>query len=377
MFNSVFFGLSSVLPLSAPSRQAMRILVLIITLLVGVTLQSYSQCQVYDCGGNVSGNPVWVSCSGGTYTLYIQSPNNFGALTINWGDGSANTTVASLISPAFVSHVYAAVIGNYTVTITEAGTGGCVITGLVVLEEPVNASMQIPLGGVTQICAPGTLFFTNTSTDVSSNTEFTWDFGDGSPIETYGDTNVNQTVSHTYLQGTVNCVTQVTLTAENYCSFGTPTSASFNPIQIFDLDEAEITASNIILCYPDTVVHFDNTTAKNCVAQGNTAQRFEYWNFGNYWGTGTDSIIDWVPFDPPAKPGYDIAYPGVGTYVVMMIDSNMCGPDTAFITVQITDPPTANFSMSTDTSCSGDPVNFTRLSIGGTNHLIDYGDGGG
>ena len=149
MFNSVFFGLSSVLSFSAPSRQAIRILVLIITSLIGVSLQSFSQCQVYDGGGAVSANPVWVSCSGGTYALYIQSPNNFGALTINWGDGSANTTVTSLISPAFVSHVYAAVIGNYTVTIVEAGTRGCVITGLVVLEEPVNASMQIPLGGVT------------------------------------------------------------------------------------------------------------------------------------------------------------------------------------------------------------------------------------
>ncbi|MDC1221905.1 hypothetical protein N8Z47_04480 [Salibacteraceae bacterium] len=87
--------------------------------------QGYSQCTVYDGQGNNSANPVWVSCSGGTYTLYIQSPNNFGALTINWGDGSANTTVASLISPAFISHTYAAVITNYTVTtsklITDSG----------------------------------------------------------------------------------------------------------------------------------------------------------------------------------------------------------------------------------------------------------------
>lgn len=76
-------------------------------------------------------------------------------MTINWGDGSANTTVASLISPAFISHTYAAVITNYTVTVTE--TNGCTITGLVVLEEPVNDSIQIPIGGVTQTCAPDVL----------------------------------------------------------------------------------------------------------------------------------------------------------------------------------------------------------------------------
>ena len=106
----------------------------------------------------------------------------------------------------------------------------------------------------------------------------------------------------------MNCVTTVTLSAQNYCSFGNPTVASFNPIQIFDLDDAAITADYTLLCYPDTVVHFTNSTAKNCVPQGNTAQRFEYWNFGDYWGQGIDSIIDWAPFDPPAKPGYNIAF---------------------------------------------------------------------
>ena len=114
----------------------------------------FAQCQVYNGQGNASTNPVWVSCSGGSYTLYIQSPNDFGGLTINWGDGTANTTVASLISPAYISHTYAANIANYTVTITESGAGGFVITGLVVMEEPVNASIQIPFGGVTQTCAP-------------------------------------------------------------------------------------------------------------------------------------------------------------------------------------------------------------------------------
>ena len=194
---------------------------------------------------------------------------------------------------------------------------------------------------------------------------------------TYGDSNAGQTISHTYEEGTVNCVTTVTLSAQNYCSFGNPTVASFNPIQIFDLDDAAITADYTLLCYPDTVVHFTNSTAKNCVPQGNTAQRFEYWNFGDYWGQGTDSIIDWAPFDPPAKPGYNIAFPGIGTYTIMMADSNMCGADTAFITIQITDAPIADFSMSTDSSCAGDPVGFVRLSTGANAHFIDYGDGGG
>lgn len=371
-----FDAYGSVLPLAPQRVDVMKHFLFCFSLVCLLTFEGFSQCAVYDGQGNISANPVWVSCTGGSYTLFIQSTNNFGPLTIDWGDGSPTTSVASLISPAFISHTYAATIANYTVTITETSTT-CVITGLVVMEEPVNASIQIPIGGVTQTCAPDELIFTNSSTDVSANTVFTWDFGDGSPIEVYGDTNAGQTVAHTYLQGTVNCVTQVTLSAENYCSFGNPTVATFNPIQIYDLDEAEITASAQLLCYPDTVVHFDNTTNKNCVPQGNTAQRFEYWNFGNYWGTGTDSIIDWTPFDPPAKPGYDIAFPGLGTYTIMMADSNMCGADTTFITIQITDPPTAGISASTDSSCTGDPVTFTNLGVNGNQYRINFGDGGG
>jgi len=370
----------NVRPLGLASWESMSVqkiillIVLVCSSLFGQTV--HAQCVVYDGQGTATATPTWVSCSGGAYTLYIQSPNNFGYLIIDWGDGSANTTVASLISPAFLSHTYVAAIDNYTVTITDT-TNNCTITGLVVMEEPVNASIQIPIGGVTQICAPDDMVFTNSSTDVSQNTVFTWDFGDGSAIVTYGDTNAGQTISHTYESGTVDCVTEVTLTAENYCSFGNPTEATFNPIQVFDVDEAEITADNILLCYPDTVVHYDNTTDKNCVPQGNVAQRFEYWNFGNYWGTGSDSIIDWTPFDPPAKPGYDIAYPGLGTYTTMMIDSNMCGRDTAYITIDIVAPPTAGVSADLDSACTGTPVTFTNLSTGGTVSFINYGEGGG
>lgn len=340
-------------------------------------VEAYSQCQVYDGQGNVSANPVWVSCTGGNYTVFVQSPNNLGSITIDWGDGSPFTSAPSLIPPAFISHTYTAAIANYTLTLTDA-TNACSLTGLVVMEEPVNASIQIPIGGVTQTCAPDDLIFTNSSTDVSPNTVFTWDFGDGSPILTFGDTNAGQTISHTYEQNTVTCVTQVTLTAENYCSFGNPTVASFNPIQIYDTDIAAIQADNVLLCYPDTVVHFENNTAKNCVPQGNTAQRFEYWNFGNYWGTGQDSIIDWTPFDPPAKPGYDIAFPGMGSYTIMMIDSNMCGPDTAYITIDIVPPPTAGISANVDSACTGDQITFSNNSVGGANqYLVNYGAGGG
>jgi len=357
--------------------KSMRYLFFVILFSLLGAFSAQAQCVLNDGGGNPVANPVWVSCSGGAFTLFIQSPGTFGPYSIDWGDGSPLTFGAALVPPNFVSHNYAAAITTYTVTFTETGSG-CVVTGTLVMEEPVNASLQIPIGGVTQICAPGAMLFTNASTDVSSTTTFTWDFGDGSPQLTFGNTNAGQTISHTYQPNTVNCITQVTLEAENFCSFGNPTVATFNPIQIYDIDDAAITPSALLLCYPDTVVHFNNTTNRNCVPEGNITQRFEYWNFGNYWGTGMDSIIDWQPFEPPTRPGYDIAFPGLGSYTIMLIDSSLCGLDTAFVTVNIVPPPTAALSASDDTICAGESVTFNNLSTGGaTAYAWNFGDGSG
>lgn len=333
--------------------------------------------QLYDGLGNASASPRWISCSGNDFTLFIQSPDNIDGYTIDWGDGSPEESGSGITPPAFIQHTYTAAVDSFIVTLTDT-VNNCAISGVVIMEEPVNASIQIPVGGVTATCAPATLDFINSSTNVSPSTTFTWDFGDGSPVQTFSYANGGQTVSHTYNRGTVNCQTQVTLTAQNYCSGGFPTIASFNPVQIWDIDDAQITASATLLCYPDTVVRFQNTTNKNCVPQGNTFQRYEYWNFGNYWGTGHDSIINWQPYDPPARPGYFIGFPGIGSYTVMLIDSNYCGLDTAFITVNIVPPPTAALASNTDTVCAGDPVTFTNLSTGGANaYSWNFGDGSG
>lgn len=340
--------------------------------------QAMAQCpELYDFFGVPSPTPYWYDCTGNDFTLNIQSPDNIGAWTIDWGDGSPLDAGGGLTPGNSISHTYTATVDTFIVTFTETGTG-CVITGVFVMEEATSASIQIPVGGLTQACAPDDLEFINSSTNVSETTIFTWDFGDGSPLEVYDYTNWGQTVTHTYLPGTVNCETQVTLTAENYCNTlqGGPSTATFNPIRIWDIDDAAIQASQTLLCYPDTTVTFMNITNRNCLFQGNIAQRYEYWNFGDYWGLGYDSIVDWTPW-PPALP-YTIAYPGIGTYDVMMIDSNFCGLDTAYITIQIVPPPTAGITASDDTICSGDQVTFFNNSVGGGNEFWwDFGDGTG
>lgn len=337
-----------------------------------------AQCpQLLDGQGVFSANAYWISCTGGNFTVFIQPNIAVGSYSIAWGDGSPNTTGTSIIPPATVAHTYLAITDTFNVTLTDISTG-CVVTGVVVMEKTPTASIVIPIGDPVFGCAPASFNFQNNTQNVSQTTNFTWDFGDGSPILTFDETNFGQIISHVYLPGTVNCNVAVTLTAENYCNQGNPSINTFSPIQVWDIDNAQITASNTLLCYPDTIVSFTNTTQRNCFAQGNNGQRYEYWNFGNYWGQGQDSIVGWRPWGPPNWGPLTMAYPGIGTYNVMLVDSSFCGLDTAFITIQIVPPPTAAFTASDDTICAGQTVTFINLSSGGANqYLWNFGDGSG
>ncbi len=160
---------------------------------------SQSQClQVQDGFGVFSNTPQFTSCTPGTYTIFITPDRNMGSYTIDWGDGSPVTTGAGILVGNNVSHVYASTAANYTITITDNSTA-CTITGLVVLERNPLASIQLPTGDDNFGCTPVQFRFINSSTQISSNTTFTWDFGDGSPTETYDFTNLGDTILHTYL----------------------------------------------------------------------------------------------------------------------------------------------------------------------------------
>jgi gliding motility-associated-like protein len=309
--------------------------------------------------------------------LLVASPGSIGAYTIDWGDGSPVQSGASLVPPASVSHIYTAAVAEYTVVFTETATG-CTITGTLVMEESTSASIQIPVGGLTQVCAPQAVEFVNSSTNTSPNTVFTWDFGDGSPLLEFDHTNLGQTVSHTYLQGTVNCETTVRLYAENSCNTlqGGPSIATFNPIRVWDLDEAQIAPSATLLCWPDRTVTFQNTTERNCLQQGNIFQRQERWNFGDHWGTGQDSIIGWTAW-PPSFPR-TLDFPGIGTYTVQLMDSNYCGIDSTEVTITIVPPPDVELAVTPALFCAGETAFFTATMAGGANvHSWNFGTGGG
>ncbi|MGA1373418.1 MAG: PKD domain-containing protein [Flavobacteriales bacterium] len=333
-----------------------------------------AQCPtVLGPSGAVSSSPTWSECTGNGGPLYVHAGSVWSNLTVDWGDGSAPESFSAW-SPATgpLTHSYPAGNAVYTVRFMQ---GSCTVEGTHIVEQPTNASIQIPFGGVTQACAPATLEFFNSSTQVSATTQFTWNFGDGSPEVTYNHTNSGETVSHTFQSGSVNCETEVTLRAENYCNSlqGGPSQAHFNPIMIWDRDEASIDASATMLCWPNTGVTVSNATVRNCTQQGNGGQRFEYWNFGDLNLDGVDEILDWNA-TPPNGSSHALTLPAIGSYTVMMIDSSLCGLDTAYRTIHVLNGPSGYLTASTQMICEDLPVQFTQHA-GGVQYKWNFGTG--
>ncbi len=346
--------------------------------LVTSVISLKAQCpKLLDDDGNPAVNPTLLLCSKDPRTLFLSFDKNFGAYSIVWGDGSPTTNGTGYTTGNFISHNYAAGVNNFTVTITIPGPPNCVLTAKVVKEEPTTASIQVPFGGVTRACAPASLDFLNSSTNGSSNTTYIWDYGDGSPTETYGAANLGATVSHLYQRGTVDCGTKVTLTAFNFCNVrqGSVSVAEYSPILIWDLDKPAID-SWTLFCYPDTTVEFTNATDLNCVkpGEGNVEARTEYWRFIDYFGPGMDSVIDWRPFGPPRT----MHYPGIGTYTVELRERSFCGEVSTTRTVNIIAAPIAGISANKDTICIGENITFNNTSTGPANIFRwNPGDGSG
>jgi len=327
---------------------------------------TFSQCPLLQGSDLVfSDDPYWIFCGGTDYFLTLQTNMFVGDYTVDWGDGSPIESGSGFdIGDISVNHLYAATIDTFIVIFIPDQTTfpGCQVNGVVVMEERTTAEIGIPAGVDLSICVPGSFSYVNNSNQtsmkpISETTIFTWDYGDGSPFEDFDYTNAGQTVSHDYLPDHAGCGVFVELSAENYCGV---TTSLFGPINTWDKDSADVTPSATVLCFPDNTFTFSNTTQMNCQPD-NSAQRFEYWNFGDYWGLGYDSIIDWTPWPPPGA--YTLSFPGPGSYTVMLLDSSFCGIDTTFETVTIKVPPVVTLTVNPDTICAGFQALFNGVAL--------------
>lgn len=353
-----------------------RILCILVLQLSFITLKA--QCpQVYDYQNNLQNQPYWISCTGGPYTLNFESNSSWGTTyTISWGDSSPDHTAASYTANTQIAHTYTPTVDTFIVKLFIPAQN-CTLTGVVVMEQAVNAFLSIPLGGTTAVCSPGILTFSNSSTNVSKTTKFQWDFGDNSPLANYSFTNANTTTSNLYSAANVTCQTNVTLKAWNYCSFSSTSTAVLGPIFVYDKDVPAITTSASILCWPSSEFTFSNTSTQNCVSQGNNFQRKQYWKLGNVWAFNSfqDSIIPWTNIPPDAPR--TIAFPFPGGFSVELVDSNVCGTSSVTSFVNVFNAPTASMVVPANPLCVNAPITFTNASSLGAFYKWDFGEGPG
>ncbi len=345
---------------------------LLVTCFVVLSVISLTRAQcptIYNSSGTATTSPTFIYCSGGPYSMNIQSPSNFPAYNIDWGDGTPTNSAVSYAAQSQIPHTYAATVGTFVITLTIP-LSACTMTMLVVSELPSGGGISV-FGGNGYVCAPGTVTLTNNCTNPSPTTSYFWDFGDGTTAN-YGPSNYLQNIVHTFSAGTVtNCKRTITLTAFNYCK---PLGAQAGvDVDIYDTENnIAITVDAATKCLPDNVFTFSNGTSPlNCFPEGNNTQRQERWNLGDNWGKGTDSIIGWRPF-PPALP-FSIAYPPiVGSHTVFLVDSNKCGLKSTALTVNIVNPPSAALIAPT-TVCQNAPATFTNASAPGYSYKWNFG----
>ena len=263
----------------------------------------------------------------------------------NFGDGSPDVRTNNID----INHTYNA-IGSYRVRLIAVDSNTCNISDTAfitvrVRDDKANlAFTPIKLAPCEALSYRFDNFSTAPPGKPFSGLSFTWDFGDG--------TRVNSgmgSVTHAYIAAGAYKVTLL-LSDTNYCN--APDSISLDLRIAPNVDARFLTPSSG--CVPHTAVFQNNSLA---------GQRFS-WDFGD----GNTSTL--------TNPVH--LYSAVGTYRVKMIaiDSATCNIiDSAETIITVNPRPNADFSFAPVVPQTNKPTIFTNLSTGAIRYKWLFGDG--
>lgn len=281
----------------------------------------------------VNPNPVSLYTATTACHTYSTVFTDLSTAAVSWswdfGDASAINTTQS------PNYIYTNP-GSYNVTLLVTNIFGCTNSStqtVTVLQQPI-ADFTF-----STVCARQSVQFTD-ATIGPLMTNWTWDFGDGSP------TSALQNPTHIYtLGGNYN----VTLIVGNSAGCA---DTIVQPIVVNTVPTPLFTAN--VSCQGTITSFTDLSTDAVAIASW-------FYDFGD----GNNSVSQ--------NPNY--IYAAAGTYNVSLTVTNINGCDSTFtmpITVNVM--PVANYSV--DTVCIGTPTTFTDLSTGSpTTWLWDFGDG--
>lgn len=237
----------------------------------------------------------------------------------------------------------------YTVTLTATSTCGVSVpftSTVLVRSQPI--SMFSP--DKTTGCAPLPITFSNTS-PAASNTTYTYDFGDGTPLVITNDRN---SVTHTF--NTINLIRTFTvkMTAKSPCGEHTSEhTISVSPNTV--IAELVVNGPDKRGCAPFTVPFFNNSTG---------ADSFSY-DFGDGSTATTISSPERV----------EHTFTRAGTYTITLMATNGCSVSSTSETITVLPQPQVSFTAARNEDCTCLEVGFTNTTIDGVSYLWDFGDG--
>ncbi len=306
--------------------------------------------------------PTWMNClqfitDPDSFRVNFESADTLKNLRIIWGDGNTDYSGNDLAPNTVKTHLYNS-LGIFTIKIITTN-GACTDTvyGTVYNQRQPTAGIIGPASGSNRGCVPHTLRIINNSYNISNNTTFLIDWGNGDtetkPYNTYNDT-----IYHTYTKGI--CAGIIKITATNVCgsSFST-----WNPIDISDRDKALWSVAST--CNPTGNFVFQNlSTDLYCLVPDIK----EY-----FWDFGDSTTFGWTG----SKASQSHNYKKEGTYIVSLIAKTACGNDTFRGVVNVFYNPVAGMKISNQRGCRPLSVTLTDTSKGrGLSRLWTVNDGG-
>ncbi len=284
-----------------------------------------------------------VGCSPMTVTFNNISKGLGNIYTWDFGDGSLPITTAQTtpIAHTFITGIQ----DTFFVKLIAVNDCGSDSMTYAIVVSPNTVVLDFAINGNQQSgCIPHTVSFINNSQGAST---FTWDFGDGSIINTVQNID---TVTHTYL---ASGIYTVILHGSNGCS----DTSSIETIVVYPKPVAAFTATPALVCVGN-IVQFTN--------QSDSATSYLW-----YFGDGNTSTA--------TNPTKTYNVPGIYTVKLIAYRYNAVGSvclDSLVQQIQVVSSIAGSFIASDSiSSCAPFTVTFTNLSVPAMNVSWDFGDG--
>lgn len=263
----------------------------------------------------------------------------------DYADGTKRDTTTA---PS-ASHIFNAV-GSYKVMLIAVDSSSCNIsdtsyTTIVVRNDKLVLNPQI---SKEMPCNALKYKFSNLTSPLPgkplTDSSFTWDFGDGVRVKAG-----LAPVFHSYAAPGPYTV-KLILNDTAYCNNAEEKKIDIN---VADLVKASFTT--------DTVGCAPYTASFSYTGAGGTSFK---WTFGD-GATSTDK-----------DPKHFYSTPGIYQIKLIVTDPNTCNQsDSAFISIRVSDKPTALFSYQPNPTTINSPVRFTNLSTHAIRYQYRFGDG--